>query len=138
MAYSRKKRDEILQGMLESIERDDNVLFIDDVIAGSPISKNTFYEWFPKDSEQYKAITTRLAKNRIKVKKYIRLKLRLSGKAAELLALYRMICTEDERRAIATNYTKADMTSDGKRIEMIVVGNGSDADTDTEKDAAGN
>ena len=118
--YSAEDKEKMLQTAIDEAERDDNMLFIDDVIATMPISKATFYSYWPKDSEGYKQITAVLAKNRIKVKKYIRLKLRLSGKAAELLALYRMICTEDERKAIATNYNKTDLTSGGDKLDRVV------------------
>lgn len=118
--YNERELNEMLADALSAAERDDNVLFIDDVIAAMPISKPTFYSYWPKDSDGYKQVVAVLAKNRIKVKKYIRLKLRLSGKASELLALYRMICTEEERKAIATNYNKTDVTSGGKAVNIII------------------
>lgn len=109
--YKRKDQKAIFEKAKELIESDDNVLFIDDVIAGLPISKPTFYSWWPKGSNEYNEIWDLITKNRISVKKYIRLKLRVSGKASELLALYRMICTDEERRAIYQNYLdlKADV-----------------------------
>lgn len=118
--YNERELNEMLDDALSAAERDDNVLFIDDIIAAMPISKATFYAHWPKDSDGYKQVVAVLAKNRIKVKKYIRLKLRLSGKASELLALYRMICTEEERKAIATNYNKTDVTSGGKAVNIII------------------
>lgn len=118
MAYTRKEKKEILEKAKADIKADDNILFLDDVIAGMPISKKTFYEWWPKGSDEYNEMWRMINDNRVTVKKYIRLKLRLSGKASELLALYRMICTEDERRAINMNY----MELSGKPDSEIKIG----------------
>lgn len=102
--YTKKDIAKKYDKAIKALESDDNVLFMDDVIAEVGVSKAKFYEWFPKGSKEYEELWEKITENRIKVKKYIRLKLRVSGKAAELLSLYRMICTEEERRAINQNY----------------------------------
>lgn len=119
--YSEKDKKKIFGQAKNSIINDDNILFIDDIISEIQISKPTFYAWFPKGSKEYNEIFDLIIRNRIKVKKYIRLKLRVSGKAAELLALYRMICEEDERRAINQNYTEVSGKIENK-IEIGFVG----------------
>lgn len=96
----------ILAKAIEELERDDNILFMDDVIASVGVSKPTFYTYIEKDGPEYNEIWERITANRINVKKYIRLKLRVSGKAAELLALYRMIATDEERKAINQQYVE--------------------------------
>lgn len=118
MAYTKEEKLAIFETAKTKIQADDNVLFMDDVISELPISKKTFYEWWPKDSEEYDELWRLITDNRVKVKKYIRLKLRVSGKAAELLSLYRMICTEDERKAINQNY----MEVSGKLDTNIEIG----------------
>ena len=81
----------------------------------------------------------KIQENRIEVKKYIRLKLRLSGKAAELLSLYRMICTDEERRAINQQYVEMSGQMDNKvQIEFVGSGKGkrlahSEDEVDTER-----
>lgn len=109
--YKETDKKKIYEQAKNVIEGDDNILFLDDVIAELPISKPTFYSWWPKGSDEYNELWRLINTNRVKVKRYIRLKLRISGKAAELLSLYRMICTEEERRAINQNYidVKADV-----------------------------
>ena len=102
--YTKKDIAKKYDKAIKALETDDNVLFMDDVIAEVGVSKAKFYECFPKGSKEYEELWEKITENRIKVKKYIRLKLRVSGKAAELLSLYRMICTEEERRAINQNY----------------------------------
>lgn len=112
--YKEKDKRKIYEQAKEVIEGDDNILFLDDVVAELPISKPTFYSWWPKGSDKYNELLALINTNRVKVKRYIRLKLRISGKAAELLSLYRMICTEDERRAINQNYIDVKANVDNK------------------------
>ena len=117
--YSAEDRRRIFESVKEKIIRDDNIFFIESAIAYTPISKPTFYAWFPLGSDEMKEIIELLEKNKLKTKDYIRIKLRMSDKSSELLALYRMICTEDERKAIATNYNKTDLTTGGKPLDRI-------------------
>lgn len=120
MEWNTKK---LLEKALEEIEKDDNILFIEDVVAACGVSKKTFYKYIVKDSEEYREIWDKIQDNRIEVKKYIRLKLRLSGKAAELLSLYRMICTDEERRAINQQYVEMSGQMDN-RVQIEFVGSG--------------
>ena len=112
--YKEKDKRKIYEQAKNVIEGDDNILFLDDVVAELPISKPTFYSWWPKGSDKYNELLALINTNRVKVKRYIRLKLRISGKAAELLSLYRMICNEDERRAINQNYIDVKANVDNK------------------------
>lgn len=136
MEWNTKK---LLEKALEEIEKDDNILFIEDVVAACGVSKKTFYKYIVKDSEEYRDIWDKIQDNRIEVKKYIRLKLRLSGKAAELLSLYRMICTDEERRAINQQYVEMSGQMDNKvQIEFVGSGKGkrlahSEDEVDTER-----
>lgn len=136
MEWNTKK---LLEKALEEIEKDDNILFIEDVVAACGVSKKTFYKYIVKDSEEYREIWDKIQENRIEVKKYIRLKLRLSGKAAELLSLYRMICTDEERRAINQQYVEMSGQMDNKvQIEFVGSGKGkrlahSEDEVDTER-----
>ena len=109
--------EKLLERALEALEKDDNLLFVEDVAAACGVSRKTFYKYIVKDSEEYAKIWEAITENRIKVKQYIRLKLRISGKAAELLSLYRMICTDEERRAINQQYVE--MSSNGENVVKI-------------------
>jgi AcrR family transcriptional regulator len=115
--------ERMLEKALEEIEKDDNILFIEDVVAACGVSKATFYKYITKGSEEYEQIWAKILDNRIEVKKYIRLKLRLSGKAAELLALYRMICTDEERRIINQQYVEMSGQMDNN-VQIEFVGSG--------------
>lgn len=117
--YSEEERRRIYEIVRNKIASDDNIYFLESAIAYSPVVKSTFYAWFPVDSEEMKELNALLEKNKLKTKDYIRIKLRMGNKSSELLALYRMICTEEERRAIATNYNKSDITSNGETINFL-------------------
>ena len=102
--HTKKDKEKIIKQAKKLIAEDKTILFIEDLVAELPISKPTLYKWFPKGSEEYNELLELIEKNKIIGKKEIRAKLRGSDKASELLAVYRMICTDEERKAIAQNY----------------------------------
>ena len=124
MAYNQK---EIYEQAKEAIEKN-NLFFIEDVVAFIPCSRSTFYSFFPDGSDELDALKEMLEQNKIKTKSSIRAKLYKSEKAAELLALYRLICTPEEHRLLNQQYieNKTDhsvaapitVQIDGKNIEL--------------------
>jgi hypothetical protein len=112
MAYDVKKK---LAEALELTKKDPRLFFIEDVTADLGISKDSFYTWWPKGSDAYEKITDNLKKNKIRAKKQIRQKLMKSGKASELIALYKLIGSDEERKKLSQSYH--DVTSDGEKIE---------------------
>lgn len=118
--YSKKDRQRIFEQVKKKIESCDYIFFLDSAIAYTSIAPRTFYNWFPVDSDERKELDALLEANKLKKKDDIRRKLAEGDKATELLALYRMICTDEERKAIATNYNKTDVTSNGKSIVVKV------------------
>jgi hypothetical protein len=99
------------------------LFFIRDVVAFLPISKSKFYELFDAEKmdtmdtykdELFGELVEMLEANKIKTKCDIRAKLYMGEKASELLALYRMICTPEERKEINQSYI--DHTSNGNEI----------------------
>jgi hypothetical protein len=91
---------------VEIIEGNRDIYFIKDLICFLPCEKTTFYVLFPEDSEKSESIKALLIANRIKTKIEIKNKLRNGDKAAELLALYKLIGDEDERKRLSMNYTE--------------------------------
>lgn len=106
---------------MKAIE-ENNLFFINDVVAYLPIGKTTFYELFDatlNETNSYKdemmaEMVRMLEQNKIKIKTSIRSKLYKSENVTGMLALYRMICTNDERKAL--NQAYIDHTSDNKGI----------------------
>jgi hypothetical protein len=102
MPYNKKK---LFAQAKEQIEKN-RLFFIEDIVAFLPCAKPTFYEYFPVGSNEMNELKELLSVNRVKVKSSIRSKLFKSSKAAELLSLYKLIATDDERRALSMNYNE--------------------------------
>ena len=111
MAYTKK---EIYNSALEAIKQH-NLFFIEDIIGFLPCVKTTFYKKIKLNSHEMNVIKERLEQNKIKTKSNIRAKLYQSEKAGELLALYRLICTPEERRMLNQQYVEA-TGKDGKDL----------------------
>lgn len=110
MAYDTQKLYKQAQEAIKA----NNLFFIEDIVAFIPCSKPTFYEHFPVDSDEFNTLKTMLEDNKVKTKSAIRAKLFKSAKAAELLALYRLIATPDEHRKLNQSYI--DHTSKGEKL----------------------
>lgn len=119
MAYDKAK----LFDQAKSIAEAENIFFIEDIVSLLPCSKPTFYEHFPIDSDELNELKGLLDTNKVKMKTKLRTKLSQGDKAAEILALYKLIATEDERRALSM--THVDHTTQGKSINVISLGSGS-------------
>jgi hypothetical protein len=118
MAYN---KEEIYNLAVLSVDKE-NLYFIEDVISFLPISKPTFYDYFKVDSNELNYIKELLDGNKIRTKLKLRKKLAEGDKAAEILALYKLIATEDERRALSMQHI--DHTTKGEQINIISLGNG--------------
>ena len=90
------------------------------------ISKSTFYSFYPDGSEELDAIKELLEDNKITIKSEIREKLRNGDKAAELIALYKLLSSNDERKALSMQHV--DHTSNGKTINISPIEFTSDKD----------
>jgi len=110
MAYDRIK---IFEQAKEAIKAN-NLFFIEDIVAWLPCGKSCFYEMFPAESEEMNSLKAQLEINKVKTKSAIRAKLFKGDKAAELLSLYRLICTNEERQMLNQQYI--DHTSKGETM----------------------
>lgn len=100
MAYDKNK---MFKKALKAIE-EHNLFFIADIVAFIAISTETFYRFYPLESKEYEMLRSALDANKIRTKSSIRAKLYKSQKAAELLALYRLICTSEEHQLLNQSY----------------------------------
>lgn len=115
MAYNKKK---IFQQAKDTIQKN-NLFFVEDIVAFLPVGKTWFYEKFPIDSDEMNTMKRLLEENKVRTKSAIRAKLFKSDKAGELLALYRLVCTPEER--IMLNQQYIDHTTRGDKITPTVV-----------------
>ena len=122
MAYDREKK---YKQALKVI-KDKQLYIIDEVAVLIGISRPTFYDWFPIDSNKLNTIKEALEENKINIKAEIREKLRNGDKAAELIALYKLLSSNDERKALSMQHV--DHTSNGKTINISPIEFTSDKD----------
>lgn len=101
MAYDKNK---IYKQALEIVENP-NIFYVQDIIDSLCISKFTFYKFFPEDSNESNTLKEKLYRNRIDKKIEIRQKL-AKGNGTELIALYKLIGNDEERRALSTNWNE--------------------------------
>ncbi len=102
MAYDRIK---IYNQALDLIEKK-KLFFIEDVVTLLPISKKSFYEWYPIDSNECNTIKEALDKNKIDVKNGLRNKWYNGNNPLTQMALYKLIGTEEEYHRIASTKTE--------------------------------
>jgi len=102
MAYDRIK---IYNQALDIIEKK-KLFFIEDVVTLLPISKKSFYEWYPIDSDECNTIKEALDKNKIDVKNGLRNKWYNGNNPLTQMALYKLIGTEEEYHRIASTKTE--------------------------------
>ena len=96
-------KEDLFEQAKEAI-KNNNLFFFSDVIAFLPCHPTTFYEYFRPDEKEHTELREMLEANKIRTKSSIRAKLFKSSKAAELLALYRLICTPEEHRLLNQQY----------------------------------
>lgn len=79
------------------IEKDDTIVFVDDVVCELGISYSTFYLHFPKDSDNSKEIKELLRVNKSKTKRQLRKQWKDVESSASLqISLYKLIATPEE------------------------------------------
>ena len=115
MAYDREK---IYKQALSALKENKDIHFIDDLLCFLPISRPTFYDFFPVDSDKLNTIKEGIELNKLKAKIDIRKKLYNGDKAAELISLYKLIGTDDERRALSMQ--SIDHTTKGDKLPMPI------------------
>ena len=102
MAYD---KDKLYKQAIEIIESDKYIHFIEDVVAEMPCDKTTFYRYFPVTCNEYNHIKNKIDINRNATKVEIRKELR-KGRGAELIALYKLLASENELMALNSQYNK--------------------------------
>ncbi len=100
MAYD---REEIFKQAIRIIRDNSFVFFIEDVIGLLPLSKPTFYDFFPPDSNELNEIKELLFGNKVDQKIKLRKQMK-NGKSPEILALYKLIGTDEERKKLSQSY----------------------------------
>lgn len=94
-----------------AVIRKNKLLFIEDVAAYVSCNKTTLYKHFPVESNELNDLKEELELNKVAIKVKLRKKWQDSDNPTVQIALYRLSCSDEERRLLATNYTE--LTGDG-------------------------
>jgi hypothetical protein len=105
MAYDKKK---IFEQAKEVIVKH-KLFFVDDIVAFLPISKQTFYDFFPVESDKLDELKELLNQNRTTLKVSMRSKWYKSNAPALQMALMKLIANEDELRKLSISYIDSEV-----------------------------
>lgn len=100
MAYDRKKIFEQAKEVIVKYK----LFFIEDIIAFLPISKTTFYEYFPPNSNETNELKGLLEVERVNLKVKLRSKWYNSNAPALQMALMKMIASPEELRRLSMTH----------------------------------
>jgi hypothetical protein len=100
MAYDKKK---IFEQAKEVIVKH-KLFFVEDIVAFLPISKKTFYEYYPVESNESNELKDLLETNRTELKVSMRSKWYKSNAPALQMALMKLIATPEELRKLSMQH----------------------------------
>jgi len=104
MAYDRVK---IFEQAKEVIVKH-KLFFVDDIVAFLPCSKQTFYDFFPVNSDQLDELKALLETNRTTLKVSMRSKWYTSNAPALQMALMKLIATPEELKKLSMQYIESE------------------------------
>jgi len=115
MKYNKK---EIFKEAKKLIEKH-KLFFVEDLVSLLPLSKPTFYEYFKVGSNEFNEIKKLLDNQKINLKVSMRSKWYKSDNATLQMGLMKLICTDEERKILSTNYT--DVTTKGNEVVSVPI-----------------
>lgn len=96
---------EIIFNQAIDLSKRTGFFFVQDIIDYLACGKTTFYIFFPEGTDELNALKDNLFKNRIIQKVSLRKRL-AAGSGSELIALYKLIGNDEERKALSTNWNE--------------------------------
>lgn len=115
-----RKRNLTVEQVKEVIQNNRNIVNIADILIELKLSKQTFYYYFPYDSDGLNEIKETLEGNKTKIKKIIRDKLLNCTSPAALIALYKLMGTQEEREALNAVTKPKEENKEDKEIELVI------------------
>ena len=100
MAYNTEKLFEESKKLI----KENKLFFISDLVALLPCSNPTFYEHFPKDSNKLNELKELINVNKVNLKVAMRKKWFNNPNATLQMGLYKLICSDEERKALSQQY----------------------------------
>lgn len=114
MAYDRL---EIFEQAKE-VTKENNLFFIEDIIAYLPISKPTFYDFFPIDSNELNDLKELLEHNRVSLKVSMRKKWQDNPAPALQMALMKLIASPEELKKLSMQFIESENTNVNKNFDI--------------------
>ena len=108
-------KDDMLKKALEAAKKEE-LVYVEEVITYLPISKATFYSYFPLDSDGLNAIKEILETNIVNRKQRLVKKWEKSDNATLEVVAFKLLATEDQLRRI--NPPKDN--SKNENVEIII------------------
>jgi len=120
---NKKNRIEYFYNQSLKVIENNSLLFIEDVVAYLGISRTTFYDYFPLNSDRMNTIKTMLESNKVSMKVALREKMFRSKNSTLNLALYKLICSDDERKLLSMKYVDVSVTDNEQISNQINIEN---------------
>lgn len=114
MAYDRVK---IFEKAKEVIVKN-KLIFIEDIVAFLPISKPTFYQYFPVNSSEFNELKELLEVNSTTIKVSLRSKWYNSNAPALQMALYKLTATPEEHKKLSMQYIESENNNTNKNFDI--------------------
>lgn len=114
MAYD---RNEIFE-QAKKVTIENNLFFIEDIIAYLPCSKNYFYDHFSIDSNEYDELKTLLESNRVSLKVKMRKKWEDNPAPALQMALMKLIANPEELKRLSMQFIESENTNVNKNFDI--------------------
>lgn len=114
MAYDKTK---IFEQAKEAIVKH-KLFFVEDVVAFIPCSKQTFYGYFPVNSDELDTLKTMLEINRTTLKVSMRSKWYTSNAPALQMALMKLIATPEELKKLSMTFVESENTNRNENFDI--------------------
>jgi hypothetical protein len=114
MANDKKK---IFEEAKEMIVKN-KLFFIEDIVAYIPISKPTFYDYYPVGSDEFNDLKGLLEQNRTEIKVSMRSKWYTSNAPALQMALMKLIATPEELKKLSMTFVESENTNRNENFDI--------------------
>ena len=114
MAYDKTK---IFEQAKEAIVKH-KLFFVEDVVAFIPCSKQTFYDYYPVNSDELDTLKTMLEINRTTLKVSMRSKWYTSNAPALQMALMKLISTPEELKKLSMTFVESENTNRNENFDI--------------------
>ena len=117
MAYDRIKIFEQAKEMIIKHK----LFFVDDIVAFLPCSKQTFYDFFPVDSDQLDELKELLNQNRTTLKVSMRSKWYTSNAPALQMALMKLLSTPEELKKLSMQFIESENINKNQNFDIAKI-----------------